>query len=41
MFRIDRFMIDPVHFSNFLSPRDIEKVLVRDERFEYICHIKK
>ena len=41
MFRIDRFSINPIQFSNFISPKDIEKVLVKDERFEYICHFKK
>ena len=41
MFRIDRFSLDPVFFSNFVSPKDIEKVLVKDERFKYICHFMK
>ena len=38
LFRVDRFDIDPILFSNFVSPKDIEKVLVKDERFKYICH---
>ena len=38
LFRVDRYEIDPILFANFVSPKDIEKTIVKDERFKYICH---
>ena len=38
LFRVDRFEVDPILFSNFVNPKDIEKVLVKDESFKYVCH---